>query len=173
MNTWLLRHTKVAVPAGLCYGRSDVPLAPTFDAEAALVSARMPGGNPFIVSSPSIRCRELALRLGPAAAFDERLCELDFGRWEMRAWAEIPRAELTVWANDFVKNRPPGGESFAELQVRARAALHDARVAAAGRPLLLCTHAGVIRALLASASNLPLSDAFSITVDYGSLHELA
>ena len=68
MNTWLLRHTKVAVPAGLCYGRSDVPLAPTFDAEAALVSARMPGGNPFIVSSPSIRCRELALRLGPAAA---------------------------------------------------------------------------------------------------------
>ena len=172
MNTWLLRHTAVAVPAGYCYGRTDVPLAASFDADAAALTARLPKGHLAIVSSPSIRCRTLAARLGTTAAIDERLHELDFGEWEMRPWDGIPRDQLEVWAKDFVHNRPPGGESFTELQARAYAALSDAKSAAAGQPLLLCTHAGVIRALLATARGLPLDDAFSIRFDFGSLHEL-
>ena len=172
MNTCLLRHTAVAVPTGHCYGRTDVPLAATFDADAAVLAARLPPGNLHIVSSPSIRCRSLASRLSATVAIDDRLRELDFGEWEMRPWDVIPREQLEVWAKDFVNNRPPGGESFAELQARSYAALSDAKSAAAGQPLLLCTHAGVIRALLATARGLPLDDAFSIRVDFGSLHEL-
>ncbi len=172
MNTWLLRHTKVAVPDGVCYGQADMLLASTFDEEAAAVAASLPAKEMFIVSSPLIRCRALALRLGATARFDQRLRELNFGQWEMCAWTEIPRTELETWANDFVNLRPPQGESFAELQARACAALRDAKTAAGERPLLLCTHAGVIRALLATARGIPLNEAFSITVDFGSLHAL-
>ena len=35
MNIYLIRHTSVDVPKGLCYGQSDVPLRPTFEAEVA------------------------------------------------------------------------------------------------------------------------------------------
>ncbi len=37
MNIYLIRHTSVDVPKGLCYGQSDdVPLRPTFEIEAAV-----------------------------------------------------------------------------------------------------------------------------------------
>lgn len=37
MEVWLVRHTSVDVPAGTCYGRSDVPLRDSFEVEAAAV----------------------------------------------------------------------------------------------------------------------------------------
>ena len=36
MQVILVRHTRVDVPRGVCYGWSDVPCAPTFEEEAAL-----------------------------------------------------------------------------------------------------------------------------------------
>ena len=35
MDVVLIRHTSVGVPKGTCYGWSDVPVADTFEAEAA------------------------------------------------------------------------------------------------------------------------------------------
>ena len=35
MKVTLIRHTRVGVPKGTCYGWSDVPLAETFEEEAA------------------------------------------------------------------------------------------------------------------------------------------
>jgi alpha-ribazole phosphatase len=42
MNVVLIRHTRIAVPAGLCYGHADVPLAESFPTEAAAVVAHLP-----------------------------------------------------------------------------------------------------------------------------------
>jgi len=173
MNTWLLRHTRVAAPPSLCYGRTDVPLAASFATEAAEVLAHRPHADFFVVSSPSLRCQALAKQFCATPVLDERLRELDFGEWEMRQWADIPREQIDSWSGNFVQGRPPGGESFAELHARATAALDEARQTAKGRPLLLCTHGGVIRALLATARGLPLRDAFPLHVDFGSYHELA
>ena len=39
MNIYLIRHTSVDVPKGMCYGQSDVPLRSTFEEEAAAVKA--------------------------------------------------------------------------------------------------------------------------------------
>ena len=41
MNIYLIRHTSVDVPKGLCYGQSDVPLRPTFEIEAAVTKAKI------------------------------------------------------------------------------------------------------------------------------------
>ena len=172
MNTLLVRHTKTAVPEGLCYGRTDVPLADTFATEAAAVRAALPPPPWRIVSSPAARCRQLAETFDAPVAFDERLCELDFGEWENRLWADLPRAQTEPWLADFVHCRPPGGESFGELAARAAAVLLDLTRLPDDRPLVVVTHAGVIRALLAAHRRIPLGEAFRLPVAFGSVHTL-
>ena len=41
MELIAIRHTAVDVPAGVCYGQTDVPLRDTFEAEAALTRERL------------------------------------------------------------------------------------------------------------------------------------
>ena len=172
MNVFLVRHTSVAAPAGLCYGRTEVPLADTFATEAVAVRAALPPPPWRLVSSPAARCRQLAETLDAPAVVDERLRELDFGEWENRLWSELPREATEFWLADFVHRRPPGGESFGELAERASAALADLSREAGGLPLVVVTHAGVIRALLARAHGWPLSAAFAAPIPFGSVHRL-
>ncbi len=39
MVIYLMRHTAVDVPQGVCYGQTDVPLKPTFEMEATQTAA--------------------------------------------------------------------------------------------------------------------------------------
>ena len=39
MKITLIRHTRVAVETGICYGWSDVGVAPSFETEASRVSS--------------------------------------------------------------------------------------------------------------------------------------
>lgn len=115
MRVALLRHLPTALPAGLCYGRLDVPPGP---ADPAPLLRALRGFRPAVlVSSPARRCLALARRLGPATV-DSRLLELDFGAWEGRPWDGVPRAALDRWAADPWGFAPPGGESGAALVAR-------------------------------------------------------
>lgn len=172
MNMLLIRHTKTATPAGLCYGRTEVPLADTFPTEAAAVLAALPPPPWRIISSPAERCRRLADYLGHPVQLDERLRELNFGVWENRPWQELPRAETDFWADDYVHRRPTGGESFGELAARAQSFFADHQATSA-LPLVVVTHAGIIRALLAQTRGLPLAESFNLPVDFGSVHLLS
>jgi alpha-ribazole phosphatase len=169
----LVRHTRVIGAEGLCYGRTDVALAGTFAEEAAAVCAALPAGLAAVYSSPAARCRALASLLGPASRIDARLHELDFGRWEGRLWADIPREHLDAWGADFVDGAPPGGESFTALAARASAFADDVTRRHGGAPVVAVTHGGVIRALVARARGLALAEAFSIDAPPGSVHPLA
>jgi alpha-ribazole phosphatase len=115
------------------------------------VLARLPLFD-AIITSPLRRCRLLAEAIGAARGLtvetDPRLAEMDFGDWEGQPWSDIPRAGLDEWAADFLHARPHGGESVAQLQARVLAALAGYR-ARPGHHLLV-THAGVIKAALAS-----------------------
>lgn len=154
MSLILLRHTRPVGAAGLCYGRTDLLPDDSFDAEVARLAESLP---PFerIVTSPLTRCRWLAEALGARRAVapeaDDRLVEMDFGRWEGLSWDAVPRAELDAWAADFLQARPHGGESVADLGARATAALREA--AASRRPTLVVAHAGVIKAALVAAGD--------------------
>lgn len=144
----LIRHPKPLIAAGICYGRLDIP------AENAAAVQRLrdelPPGLP-LWSSPLRRCRELAEQLHPAPLFDPRLAEMDFGLWEGRPWAAIPRPELDAWAADIAGYAPPAGESPRQVQQRALAFVAGLRVPEA----VIITHAGVIRLLLAHWQALP------------------
>ena len=66
MKVTLIRHTKVALPEGTCYGWSDVALADTFEQEAAATKHNLQKNLPFdaIFSSPLTRARQLAAYRG-------------------------------------------------------------------------------------------------------------
>lgn len=166
----LLRHTRPEGAEGLCYGRSDLPLADDFKAEAARLARDLP---PFtrILSSPLSRCLLLAQALAEARSrplsIDHRLAEMDFGRWEGQRWDAIARPELDAWAADLTGARPHGGETVSELAVRVGAALQAALSGPV--PALVVCHAGVIKAALAIGQG---ASGWQAQHDYGSWLEL-
>jgi alpha-ribazole phosphatase len=42
MDIYLIRHTSVDVPKGLCYGQSNVSLTKTFEEEAKVIQKKLP-----------------------------------------------------------------------------------------------------------------------------------
>ena len=170
MRVYLIRHTAVAVPAGTCYGQTDVALADSWAHDIEQVRAKLPtlAGHSQVYSSPLRRCRRLAEHISPEFIVDDRLQELNFGRWEGLNWDAIPAAEMQAWSNDYGHNRVPGGESYADLLQRSGAfwtELQTQRVDTA----LVITHGGVILALLAHLLELAPSQIFRLKVDYGSV----
>ena len=165
MHLILVRHTRPLVAGDVCYGISDLDLAPTFEEEAADVVASLPAVE-RLVTSPLRRCRRLAERIGAAQSLtpvvDARLREMDFGRWEGLPWDAIQRAELDAWAADFLHARPHGGESVQMLYERARSAMADYRET--GLAHVVVTHAGVIKAVRAE-DRFP--DAWKSNVAFG------
>ncbi|MBM2774454.1 alpha-ribazole phosphatase [Burkholderia territorii] len=173
MDLVLIRHPAVAVEPGICYGRSDVPLAASAEAAARAVRARLAAlGAPLpeqVWTSPLTRCASVAERL--AQAFDVPLrCdagwqEMDFGTWELRRWDDIDRAALDAWAADLMHACAHGGESVARFAARV------ARVADAltrtDAPQWALTHAGVIRAFASYALRVPLDTLLSRPVPTG------
>jgi alpha-ribazole phosphatase len=161
----LIRHPAVAVEAGVCYGRSDVPLAGDAVQEAARVAQRLTALGAavplHIESSPLRRCvhvaNALAVGHGLAAHVDVRLAEMDFGAWEMQRWDAIERAQIDAWAADFEHARTHGGESVAQFDARVGAWFDDARDSGSAETAWVVTHAGVIRAIAARALDMPLS----------------
>ena len=147
----LMRHLRPAVAEGICYGITDLDLAVGHEAALEAVLERLPALD-GIATSPLRRCRILAeviaTRRGLTACVDPRLIEMDFGVWEGLPWNDIRRAELDAWVANFQHARPQSGESVAELAARTQTALAEYR-AAPGHHLLV-THAGVIKAALAT-----------------------
>lgn len=152
MKLWLLRHARVTLEAGLCYGASDVPADVALTRAAAeSAAARLPRGLPVCVSGlgrAQQLARELhALRpdLGPAVT-DPRLNEMNFGHWELQPWDAMPRAAFDAWMADFAHHRFGGAESTQQIIDRVADAVDDLRTQTVQEAVWV-THAGVIRAV--------------------------
>lgn len=146
----------------MCYGATDLGLAASFESEVEVVLAELP--QPIsIVSSPLHRCRMLAERVAKASGIDveivDGLREMDFGRWEMVPWNDIPRDQLDTWAADFLGARPHGGESVRQLQDRVSETLSQIK-----DNTLIVTHSGVIRA---AATLFGHPEGWDVDVKYG------
>jgi alpha-ribazole phosphatase len=164
MKLYLVRHPQPDIEPGYCYGASDVPVTEAALARVhhSLRAGGLPGRLP-VYSSPLQRCALLACRLAPRSlCFDARLAEMDFGSWEMRAWSDIPRAEVDTWAADLLTYRPGGAESVLDVARRLAAFAEDLRAelsrSGASEALLIC-HAGTMRLLGAMRGGVPLEQA--------------
>ncbi|KAF1049810.1 histidine phosphatase family protein [Xylophilus sp.] len=155
---WLVRHALPQVAPGICYGAQDVAADSAATSEAAdRLHALLPAAAQ-LVTSPRRRCTALADALharrgGAMPRVDARLAEMDFGRWEGRAWNAIAAAELRAWTDDFAGYRAGGhGESAGAFMARVGAAF-DESTGAAG-DVAWITHAGVIRAAMLIAQGI-------------------
>lgn len=179
MEIYLIRHTKPLIKENICYGQTDVPVDMNmFDQSAADILKQLPGKAMALYSSPLSRCGLLAefikKRKYPELEihYSLQLQELNFGEWENKLWEELNQAELTDWMKDFVNVKPPGGENLVELNNRTITFLK--RVINENKsPVIVVTHAGVIRSVMCWLKRKPLSNAFEVNFEYASVVKLS
>lgn len=179
MNVYLVRHTSVDVPKGVCYGQSDVPLKITFPQEAEQVMYRLHDLLPdkslldAVYTSPLSRCTRLAEFCGFGGAIREpRIMEIDFGEWEMQDYNSIQDPRLQEWYKDYLHVKATGGESFEDQFNRVSAFLQEQK--ASGKSNILCfCHGGVLICARIFGGLLKPEDAFSSLDDYGSIIRLS
>ena len=139
-------------------------------------AVEQPGPWEEIVCSPLVRCsafaHALAERLQIPCREDERLQEVGFGVWEGHSGNELKRDDpqlLSRFYHDPVGQRPEGAEPLEEFHGRVRDAFEEIRTECRGRHVLVVTHAGVIRAVIAHVIQAPLSGMYRISVPTASL----
>lgn len=175
----LIRHTSVDVPRGVCYGRTDVPLAPSFPQEAEAVRQALAGRRfDAVFTSPLSRARLLAGYCGfPDAVQDARLRELDFGEWEMKDYNQLflDDARFRYWSEHFWETAAPGGESLTDQARRVVDFIEDLSHRHPDSPAWRCAafcHGGILALASTLVNGLPLSEAFSAVPPYGSVIDL-
>ncbi|QIB49989.1 alpha-ribazole phosphatase family protein [Pseudomonas sp. OIL-1] len=130
----------------------------------------------LIVTSPLQRCAkfaaELAQQRGVAWMIQPDLRELHFGEWEGRHPRDLmlDQAELLArfWDDPYAFT-PPGAEPVSAFRQRVLAAMTNLQRMHAGRRILIISHAGVMRLLLARARSLPDRDLLQVEVSHGQL----
>jgi alpha-ribazole phosphatase len=167
-----IRHTSVDVPSGICYGITDVPLAPAFRNESESIRQKLADKKfDAVFSSPLSRCTKLAAELFPEGQLriDHRLTELNFGDWEMTSWKSIYESETgKEWFANYVNTRCPNGESFIDLIHRAKLFLNDLKRNDLSN-IVIFTHAGIIRAMMCLLQDKTPEEAFDTPLEYGEM----
>jgi len=176
MKLFLIRHTSVAIEPGICYGQSDVPPASSFETEKAAIQQKLEGCSfDRVYCSPLQRCRKLAEFLFPDTeiVFDDRLKELDFGKWENQSWNQIYQSEEgKKWFNDYFHQACPGGESYDELLKRIRNFFAEINSSETGN-ICIVTHGGPLKIIKALAEKCSVEKIFnSFNPAYGEVTEI-
>ncbi len=127
----LTRHGLTDPPNVMLGGQLDVPLTPEGRRQAEALARRLEGVRvDRIVASPMLRALETAqiVATGRPIEVDERLRELDYGRWEGLTYPEIDARDPDLrqrWENDPASHASPGGESGNDVGERARGFLES------------------------------------------------
>jgi alpha-ribazole phosphatase/probable phosphoglycerate mutase len=178
MRLVLVRHAETEESArGRCYGSLDVGVSETGSAQCARLAKAL-AAEPVsaVVSSPRIRAIETARAIAEAhgldVGVDADLQELDFGELEGRTYDEIAASmpELyAAWMAHPTRVRFPGGEGYPDLERRALRAVQMLRREFRDGTIVVVTHGGIVRAVLADVLGIPDDRIFRIRVDPASL----
>jgi len=132
-----------------------------------------------LVSSPLQRCArfadELGARLKLPVTLEKDLQELHFGAWEGQSAAALMETDAEglglFWADPY-SFTPPDGEPVSAFSDRVLGAVARLHQAYAGERVLLISHGGVMRLLLAQARDLPREQLLNVEVGHGGLFNL-
>ncbi|MGU3349031.1 alpha-ribazole phosphatase family protein [Pseudomonas monsensis] len=173
----LLRHGETELGGGL---RGSLDDALTEQGWAQMRAAVVAGG-PWdrLVSSPLQRCARFAAELGEQlnlpVQLDKDLQELHFGAWEGQSAAALMESDAEAlglfWADPYAFT-PPQGEAVSDFAARVLGAIARLHRAYAGERVLLISHGGVMRLLLAQARGLPREQLLSVEVAHASVFSL-
>lgn len=174
----LIRHGRTRAPEGVFVGSSDVGLDPGARESLHRLRPLLGSHRGPVYVSPMRRTRETFRELMPGwpadrVLEDERIREIDFGRWEMCSFAEIVRRDpglMDDWAEygDFVF---PEGEAVADFTARVGDFLAMFQ-AGPERDVVAITHGGVIRTMICLVLGLPVRHYLLFDVQPGTMTEL-
>ncbi|MVW75791.1 alpha-ribazole phosphatase family protein [Pseudomonas xionganensis] len=174
----LLRHGETEQGAGLRGSLDDALTAAGWSQLRAAVLDAGPWDR--LISSPLQRCarfaEELAAQRDLPLHLEADLQELHFGEWEGRSSASLMQTDAEAlgrfWSDPYAFT-PPAGEPLLQFEARVWAAVRRLREQYAGQRLLLITHGGVMRLLLARARGLPRSGLLQVNVAHAQRFQLA
>lgn len=129
-----------------------------------------------VITSPLQRCVRFAESIATQRSLplhiEESFKEMSFGHWDGKAIADVlgeePKALQNFW-QDPVRCTPPGGEPFAEFNLRLQNAWDTLIQNHQGQSVLLVCHGGVIRALIGQLLELPGPSLSKFNVGYGAI----
>lgn len=151
---WLIRHGETEWSAAKRHtGRTDVPLTPAGQRQAAALGQSLAGRQFGLVLSSPLRRASETCRLawyGEAAEMTDDLLEWDYGVYEGRTTEDIRLDEpgWSIWTTSV-----PNGESIEQVSRRAQRLIQ--RVLAVDGDVALFAHAHMLRILTACWLGLP------------------
>ena len=166
MLLYLCRHAQTASSAVDSFnGQRELPLTDLGREQARKLGARLASLKwAAVYRSPLDRTRETVELVAPG--FDHvilpGLIEINYGGWEGLS-PEQARAlnpgRYKAWVADPSSTSPTGGETAAQVAVRALAALEEirSRHEASDRPVLAVSHKATLRILGAALTGAPIS----------------
>ena len=170
----LLRHGETELGGGLRGSLDDALTAKGWEQMRAAVTGQGPWDR--LVSSPLQRCArfadELGAKLNVPVSFEKDLQELHFGAWEGQSAAALMETDAEAlglfWADPY-SFTPPEGEPVSDFSDRVLGAVARLHQAYAGERVLLISHGGVMRLMLARARGLPREQLLNVEVGHGGL----
>ncbi|WP_416362897.1 alpha-ribazole phosphatase family protein [Pseudomonas sp. NFX183] len=173
----LLRHGETELGGGLRGSLDDALTAKGWEQMRTAVAKQGPWDR--LVSSPLQRCalfaHELGARLGVPVSLEKDLQELHFGAWEGQSAAALMQTDAEglgrFWADPY-SFTPPEGERVSDFSARVLGAVSRLHQAYAAQRVLLISHGGVMRLLLAHARGLPREQLLNVEVGHGGLFSL-
>ncbi|NWD76551.1 alpha-ribazole phosphatase family protein [Pseudomonas gingeri] len=173
----LLRHGETELGGGLRGSLDDALTLKGWEQMRAGVAEQGPWDR--VISSPLQRCarfaEELGASLGLPVEIEHDLRELHFGAWEGQSAAalmETDAEDLGRFWSDPYGFTPPDGEPVERFAARVLAAVSRLRQRYAGQRVLLISHGGVMKVLLAQARGLPREQLLQVEVAHGALFAL-
>jgi len=177
----LVRHGRTPTTGNVLPGRapglhlSEEGLAQAEQAAQRIGTLRRP--PVAVYASPLERAvetaRPIARRLGLRVRIERGLLECDFGSWTGAALGRLRRRrEWQQVQHGPAAFRFPGGESFAEMQLRVTAALDRLAERHAGAAFVAVSHADPIKAAVAATAGVPLDLFQRLVVSPGSVTAL-
>ena len=145
---FVVRHGQTAAnAAGQLLGRADVPLTDTGRQQAVALAAAV-GPVDRVITSPLQRARDTAAAFGVQVEVDDRWTELDYGIYDERPLADVPRELWDRWRSD-PDYTPPEGESLASVGRRVRTACDELAPDAVDADVVVVSHVSPIKAAVA------------------------
>jgi broad specificity phosphatase PhoE len=132
-----------------------------------------------IITSPLLRCvvfaNDLATQYHKPLQTESALQEMHFGDWDGesidRIW-QTQQAHVERWYSDPIQFPPPNGEAVDIFAARVQACLLSLIQQHQGKHVLLVTHGGVMRVLLAHCLSMSLLDLHRFDVPYACLSRI-
>jgi len=167
----LIRHGEVAVPyIGKYNGHNDIGLSQKGKQEAQLLAERFTcKAFDLVYCSDLRRAKETLAPFVQAkdAIYTEKLREKSWGEHEGLGYEEIV-AQGIEYKNFRQWVTALGGEAYQTYIQRVKHFFFEELAAKKADTVLIVTHGGVIRVLMALVQNISLEDTFCVALPYGS-----